>query len=692
MEPIESVLIANRGEIALRILRTCKEMGLRTIAVYSDADRDGPVARQADLAVRLGPAPAGESYLDAERLLAAAQGNGADAIHPGYGFLAENADFSEACAAQGITFIGPSPQVIRAMGDKAQAKRLMRKAGVPVIPGSEPGRQDGKTLRRAAEQVGFPLLVKAVAGGGGRGIRLVTRQSELADALASARREAAAGFGDGRLMLEKFLERPHHVEFQIMADAHGSVLHLFERECSIQRRHQKIVEETPSPALHPEKREAMSAAALTAARAIGYLGAGTVEFMLDDAGDFYFLEMNTRLQVEHPITEMTLGVDMVRMQIEVAQGLPLTVLQSQLRPAGHAVECRLNAERPARRFLPSTGNLLRFAFPSGPGLRVDTGYEEGAEVGAHYDNLLAKLVAWGPSRPEALRKMSRMLAESAVCGVDTNLAFLQAVLARPEFRAGAYNTRFVEELEAELVNDAPPPELLREILLAAAAVDALLLTGRAGPGAGNAAQRNGNPSPAQGTAASPWEAGVPWASAGEGGGAAFRREYGLNGERHEARVQLLPHNGEGLSLRVECQGLEQRVLCIPAGAGRCILDLEEARLPLNWGAQGEERWLSLRGAHVHLTSHNPHHGEAAGNTGPEGRRKLTAPLPGTVIKIAVKKGQRVAANDLLAIVEAVKMEHQITAPFGGTVGAVHFREGDRVNKDDLLLDLEPESE
>ncbi|MCZ6729870.1 MAG: ATP-grasp domain-containing protein [SAR324 cluster bacterium] len=697
--PMQSVLIANRGEIAMRILRTCKEMGLRGIAVYSDADKDAPVVREADLALRLGPGPAAESYLNVERLLAIAQGNGVDAIHPGYGFLSENAAFSAACAELGICFIGPPPQAIQAMGDKAEAKRLMRESGVPVVPGREPRSQQHKALAKAAEELGYPLLVKAVAGGGGRGIRLVEREADFADAAAAARREATAGFGDGRIMLEKYLANPRHVEFQIMADGQGNVLHLFERECSVQRRRQKIVEETPSPALRPDLREAMGEAALRAARAIAYVGAGTVEFLLDGERNFYFMEMNTRLQVEHPITEMTLGLDLVRLQIEVAQGLPLTLRQEELRPSGHAIECRLTAERPARGFLPATGNLLRFAFPSGPGLRVDTGYCEGAQVGAYYDNLLAKLVTWGPNRGEALRKMTGMLAGSTVHGVDSNLSFLQAVLARPEFASGAYGTTFVEQFEQELVAPRLTPGLTRELLLAAAAVDALLETGRADAQDGYAtgavgygtapAGNNRAPAGKNRAPASPWEAGTPWAAA-TGAEASFRREYELHGARHEVQVQLLHNDGEGLRLRINCQGLDQRLLCIPAGAGHCILDLEEARIPLQWSAEGEARWLSMRGVHARLSSHNPQHGGVDGETGPEVRGKLLAPLPGTVIRVMVKKGQRVAANDLLAIVEAVKMEHQITAPYAGTVGAVHFKEGDPVNKDDLLLDLEPE--
>jgi 3-methylcrotonyl-CoA carboxylase alpha subunit len=539
------------------------------------------------------------------------------------------------------------------MGDKAEAKRLMQAAGVPVVPGYDGRRQGAKTLRKEADKLGYPLMIKAVAGGGGRGIRLVNAPEELEPAMESARREAASGFGDDRLMLERFFEAPRHVEFQVMADAHGHAVHLFERECSIQRRHQKIIEETPSPALTPELRATMGEAAL-------------------------FMEMNTRLQVEHPITEMTTGLDLVRLQIEIAEGRPLEARQEALRSTGHAIECRLNAEIPEQGFLPAVGRLAAFDFPEGPGLRVDTGFSEGAEIGTHYDSLLAKLVAWGATRDEALRRMSRLLAASMVAGVDTNLAFLQTVLALPAFKQGAYHTRLVEDRLAELVAPVTDPALTRERILAAAALDALLETGRAQPLSENGTE-----------AASPWRVKRPWAAALHPEGA-LRREYLLDGRVCAVEIRLLPDSGRALNLKVVWEGVAHHAVLHPEGAHHGTLEVGEVSLPLRWGAQGAERWLALRGRHFRLRASNPDHGDGAETDAGLSLQKLLAPLPGKVIRMAVREGQAVAEHDLLAIVEAMKMEHQITAPYGGRVGRVHFKEGDPVDKDDLLLELEQE--
>jgi 3-methylcrotonyl-CoA carboxylase alpha subunit len=685
---IETLLIANRGEIALRILRTCREMGIRAVAVYSDADADLPIVHQADWAVRLGAAPASESYLDMEKLLAAALGNGVDAIHPGYGFLSENAAFAELCRERGVVFIGPPPEAIRAMGDKAQAKRRMTEAGVPVLPGYLGAAQDAQTLRDEAARVGYPLLLKAVAGGGGRGIRLVERDADLPAALESARREAQGAFKDGRVMIEKYLAAPHHVEFQVLADTHGTVLHLFERECSVQRRHQKIVEETPSPLLTPELRARMAQAAVTAARSIGYVGAGTVEFLVEEGGGFYFLEMNTRLQVEHPITEMTLGVDLVRMQIEVAEGRPLAVRQEHLRPRGHAIECRLNAEDPGRNFLPSVGPLRALEFPAGAGLRVDTGFAPGSEVSPHYDSLLAKLVAWGTDRGEALRRMRALLAGSQVTGIATNLPLLQAILAHPEFAEGRYSTAFIAaHLDALL---APPddPALLQEQLLAAAAVEVALSLERR-----RADSRPAGPS--------------PWERTGGWGGAThptLGRTFTLAGTAHTVEIRVLAAGPGELRLEVAreavagqapggpgaagvAQTLVQACRYLPRTPRSGLLELGMARLPLRWDAEGERRWLTLRGVHCLVRAQPPSRNEAP--AAGELAERLKAPLPGKVVKVAVEKGQRVAAGDLLVILEAMKMEHKISAPYPGTVRHLRFREGDLANRDDLLVELEP---
>jgi acetyl-CoA carboxylase biotin carboxylase subunit len=451
--PIRKVLVANRGEIAVRIFRTCRAMGLATVAVHSDADAGALHVRRADQAVRLGPAPARESYLAQDRILEAARQTGADAIHPGYGFLSENAGFARAVEAAGLTFIGPPASAIAAMGEKTGARALMRSAGVPVVPGSDGPVDDGAGAASAAEAVGYPLLVKAVAGGGGRGLRAVERAADLPAALAAARREAAAAFGDDRVYLERRLERPRHVEIQVFGDRHGGAIHLGERECSVQRRHQKLLEESPSPAVDEGLRQAMAAAALVAARAVGYVGAGTVEFLLDAGRSFHFLEMNTRLQVEHPVTELVTGLDLVRLQLEVADGARLPA-QGQIAFRGHAVEARLCAEDPARGFLPRPGTITALQPPEGPGLREDTGVEAGSAVTAHYDSLLSKLCAWGATRGQALDRLSAGLRAYRLAGLTTNLAWLAAAVDHPAFRGGDYDTGFCSTYQQELV---PPP-------------------------------------------------------------------------------------------------------------------------------------------------------------------------------------------------------------------------------------------
>jgi acetyl-CoA carboxylase biotin carboxylase subunit len=475
---LNKILIANRGEIAVRLIRACQESGLDCVAVYSDADASSLHVRLAPEALHIGPAPAAESYLDTNRLLAAARAAGADALHPGYGFLSENPAFAEAVAAAGLTFIGPPPEAMRAMGDKVRARALMEQAGVPVVPGFEGGARADFTA--AAGRLGYPVLVKAAAGGGGRGMRVVRDPADLAEALAAARREAAGAFGDDRVFLEKYVERGRHIEFQVFGDSHGAVVHLFERECSVQRRHQKVIEEAPSPLLelHPGLRARMGAAAVAAARAAGYANAGTVEFIVDpDTLEFYFLEMNARLQVEHPVTEAVTGLDLVRLQFLVAGGQPLPFAQDDVRARGHAIECRVYAEDPAQGFLPSIGRLLRVAEPRGPGVRVDSGYASGDEVSRHYDALLAKVIAAAPGRGDALARMDAALARCVVLGVTTNLTFLRAILTHPEFQAGTATTRFVE---TRLADWQPPAAVPDDALIAAALFDAL--AARAGPG------------------------------------------------------------------------------------------------------------------------------------------------------------------------------------------------------------------
>jgi acetyl-CoA carboxylase biotin carboxylase subunit len=442
------VLIANRGEIALRVIRACKEMGIRTVAVYSTADRESLHVRFADEDVCIGPPPARESYLNIPRIIAAAEITGADAIHPGYGFLAENAEFSEICERAELTFIGPTPQQIRTMGDKAAARRTMREVGVPIVPGTDAISDPDEALAEA-RQIGFPVLIKAAAGGGGKGMRVAQDADEFPRQFNMARNEAAAAFGDDSVYIEKYLARPRHIEFQILGDQHGRVIHLGERDCSVQRRHQKLVEEAPSPALTPELRARMGEAAVRGAEAIGYVGAGTIEMLLNDDGSFYFMEMNTRIQVEHPVTEMVTGFDLVKEQIRAAAGLPLSIPDKPIALRGHAIECRINAEDPARNFAPSPGTIHTWHLPGGPGVRVDTHVYTGYRVPPHYDSLLAKLICHGANRAEAIARMKNALASFVVEGVHTTIPFLLELMDHPGFVAGEVDTKFLERMMAE---------------------------------------------------------------------------------------------------------------------------------------------------------------------------------------------------------------------------------------------------
>jgi 3-methylcrotonyl-CoA carboxylase alpha subunit len=464
------LLVANRGEIAVRVIRTCRVMGIPTVAVYSDADRAARHVREADEAVGIGPAEARLSYLSIDAIVDAARRSGADAVHPGYGFLSQNGDFADAVAGAGLVFVGPPGDVHRRMGDKSAARRLMAAAGVPVLPGYDGEDQADGRLLAEARRIGWPVMLKPSRGGGGKGMRVVREAEGFASALAASRREAKSAFGDEAMVLERFVERPRHVEVQVVADAEGTIVHLGERECSVQRRHQKVVEETPSPALSPARREALCAAGVAAARAAGYLNAGTVEFLLSPDGSFSFLEMNTRIQVEHPVTEAVTGLDLVRLQIEVAAGLPLAVSPERVVARGHAIECRLYAEDPWNDDLPSPGKVLHLAEPEGPGVRVDSGLDAGSEVTVHYDPLLAKVITWGRGRPEAIERMSDALRRTVVLGVTTNLARLRAIVAHPAFVAGDLDTGFIERNLRDLVPSPCPP--LEAIAAVAAALGA----------------------------------------------------------------------------------------------------------------------------------------------------------------------------------------------------------------------------
>ena len=490
IRPITKVLIANRGEIAVRIMRTCQELSIRTVAVYSDADATSLHVRMADEAYHIGPAPSAESYLLAETILQVAKASGADAVHPGYGFLSENHVFAEACTEAGIAFIGPTPAAIQAMGDKTAARALMEKAGVPMAPGTIDAISDPEEAVGKAEDIGFPVLIKAAAGGGGKGMRIVRSIEDFSAALNTASSEAKSAFGDGRVFIEKYIEEPRHIEFQIMADTHGNIVHLFERECSIQRRHQKVVEEAPSCVLTPSVRQAMGEAAIRAARSCDYIGAGTVEFLLDKDMQFYFMEMNTRLQVEHPVTEYITGLDLVEQQIRVAEGHPLSYGQDDIRIHGHAIECRIYAEDPSSGFMPGPGTLLAHDPPSGPGVRVDSGVEEGSEISLYYDPMISKLTTWAATREQAIARMIRALDEYGVSGVPTTIGFCRFVMTHESFASGLFSTHFVDDhFSADRIDSLN--ETLKEDLAIAAALYADLHKHASSTGSAPVAPSNG---------------------------------------------------------------------------------------------------------------------------------------------------------------------------------------------------------
>jgi 3-methylcrotonyl-CoA carboxylase alpha subunit len=660
------ILIANRGEIACRVMRTARRMGIATVAVYSEADRSALHAELADEAWPIGPAPARDSYLNIEAILGAARDSGAEVVHPGYGFLSENAEFAEACEAAGLVFIGPPASAMRMMGSKAKAKDLMQGHGVPLVPGYHGAEQNPARLLDEAERIGFPVLIKASAGGGGRGMRVVDSAAEFAAALAGAKREAGAAFGDDRVLLEKYLPRPRHIEVQIFADRHGNTVHLFERDCSIQRRHQKVVEEAPAPGLDPGQRSAMSKAAVAAARAVGYVGAGTVEFIAE-GGDFFFIEMNTRLQVEHPVTEAVTGLDLVEWQIRVAAGEPLPVCQPDLVLRGHAIEARLYAEDPERGFLPQTGTLHGLRFPPPELARVDTGVRQGDTVTPFYDPMIAKIIAWGEDRAAAVGRLRRALAETAVLGLGTNLAFLARVAAHPEFVAGAVDTGFIERHRAALV---PPGRRAPDPVLAAATLSKLLARTDA---ARTTASYSGDPF-------SPWARVDGWR---------------LSGRSHQELIFR--------------DGAEERLVCARAQAGSWLLQFDDraiiaegerradaalsvvldgVRTQLTVLDLGAETAVFLDGESWRLTEIDPL-AARAGEDPTAGR--LSAPMPGRVAQVMVEPGTSVRRGQALIVIEAMKMEHAVTAPADGVVEAVRFAPGDLVEEGAELIVLTPVS-
>ena len=655
----DCVLVANRGEIACRVIRTCRRMGIRTVAVHSDADVDAPHVRAADEAVRLGPAPATASYLDVDAVLAAAHTSGAQAVHPGYGFLSENADFAQAVVDAGLVWVGPTPDAIRLMGDKAAAKARMADAGVPVVPGVDATAMDDTDIANACEQIGYPVLLKAVAGGGGKGMRPVHAAAELGEALTAARREAAGAFGDDRLIVEKLVTRPRHVEVQVFGDTHGDVVHLFERECSIQRRHQKIVEETPSPVVDPTLREQMGRAAVDAARAVDYVGAGTVEFILSEQAEgpaFFFLEMNTRLQVEHPVTEMVTGVDLVEWQLRVAAGDPLPVTQDELVQAGSSIEVRLYAEDPGAGFLPQTGTLSRFDVPTGEGIRVDAGVEAGSVVSRFYDPMLAKLVVHAADRRAAVGRMRDLLAHTIVHGVQTNLAHLADVVATDAFARGDLATDF---LDRHLPDWRPAAPATGELAGLAAVLAA--------------------PPVADSPGADPWRTLGPWRLSAAGG-TPVRLDDG--DRRHVAVVR---HQGGATTVSIDDEVHEVDGTARAAATERVHVDGHAVRVVCS--RTDDVVWAHL-GERTHRLRLLPatHHADAAAMAG---AGTLTSPMPGSVLEVRVGEGEAITAGQVLLVVEAMKMEHPVVAPGEGTVTTIHVATGDAVEGDAPLLEWTP---
>jgi len=656
------ILIANRGEIACRVIRTARRLGIATVAVYSEADRAALYVDLADEAWPIGPPPARDSYLNIGAILDVARNSGAEAVHPGYGFLSENAEFAEACAAAGVVFIGPPASAIRAMGSKAAARALMQRSGVPLVPGYHGEDQDPARLLDEAERIGFPVLIKAVAGGGGRGMRVVAGAAEFAAVLTGAKREAAGAFGDDRMLIEKYLLQPRHIEFQMFADSHGNTIHLFERDCSIQRRHQKVLEEAPAPGLDAKRRTAMGKAAVAAVRAVGYVGAGTVEFITDLDG-FYFIEMNTRLQVEHPITEMVTGLDLVEWQFRVAAGEALPLDQRDLQLRGHAIEARVYAEDPDRGFLPQTGALHELRFPPIDIARVDTGVRRGDRVTPFYDPMIAKIIVWGEDRQAALERLRRALAETALLGVVTNLGLLVRIASHPQFAAGAVDTGFIERhRHALLPGRRPAPNAA----LAIAAVARLLARASAGTAA---AARSGDPN-------SPWARSDGWRLSGES-----HQELVFRDGAEKRTVIAIARAGDWL-LRLGdetiCAFGERR----PDGALTVVLDGVRGRFTVL--DHGSETVAFLAGESWRLVEIDP---LAVHESNEPGAGRLTAPMPGRVTQLLVGAGDAVRRGEPMMIIEAMKMEHTVAAPVDGTVEAVRFAVGDLVEEGAELITL-----
>jgi len=664
----KKLLIANRGEIACRVMTTARRMGIRTVAVYSDADAGSRHVAMADEAVRLGPAAARDSYLRGDLIVAAARVTGADAVHPGYGFLSENEAFAKALADAGITFVGPPAPAIRAMGSKSEAKRLMEAAKVPLVPGYHGDDQDPGFLHGRADGIGYPVLIKASAGGGGKGMRVVTKSAEFIDALASCKRESLASFGDDRVLIEKYVERPRHIEIQVFADTLGNAVYLFERDCSVQRRHQKVLEEAPAPGMKPERRRAMGEAAVAAARAVGYVGAGTVEFIADQGGGFFFMEMNTRLQVEHPVTEMITGHDLVEWQLRVAAGEPLPATQEALAIRGHAIEARIYAENPDGGFLPSTGRLLHLAQPAAAefggqdrtppaAVRIDSGVREGDSITPYYDPMIAKLIVWGTDRAHALARMHAALADFHIVGVANNVDFLSRLVSNPSFARAELDTGLIERERAQLFPEQGDERVPDELLAFACA--RVLVDEAAGAGA------------------DPWTAAHGWRL-----NTNYMRTVTLKSVRgvHDvdleyARDGYVLHHGD-THAPLAISAVDGTRLGIRFGGGTRVADVVRSGDELHVFADGRHRALSL----VDVIAQSGGGDAATGH--------LTAPMPGKVIAISTTVGARVERGATLLVMEAMKMEHTIVAPADGVVADVLFGVGDQVEEGAELVRFE----
>ena len=664
--PFKKILIANRGEIACRVIRTARAMGIKTVAVYSDADKDALHVLEADEAVNIGPAPSGESYLRADKIIAACKATKAQAVHPGYGFLSENASFARKLKRAGIAFIGPNVRAIEAMGDKIESKKLAEKAGVNVVPGYTKALKDYAEAKKVAQTIGYPVMLKASAGGGGKGMRVCESDAELKDAFVSTVREAKSSFGDDRVFIEKFVTNPRHIEIQVLADSFGNTVYLGERECSIQRRHQKVIEEAPAPGMSEKLRSQMGKAAVDAAKAIGYQGAGTVEFLLDASGSFYFMEMNTRLQVEHPVTEKITGEDLVEWQLRVADGEVLPKSQDELTINGHSFEVRIYAEDPQNDFLPATGKLVHMRMPSESALvRVDTGVYEGGEVSIHYDPMIAKLITWDTDRKSALRRMASALNDVQIVGVTTNTGFLGNIARHPAFEAGEVETGFIPTYQNDLI---PAPTTPDNEALTFAALDILLT--RDAEAALHAAQSN-----------DPYS---PWNST-----AGFR----LNDDNHHDLT--FRHDGEDIAVKVHYRDTGY-VFDMPDGSaiiangehdpnGAIHASLDNVRKRATVLRDGNRLMIFRDGRTDRLDIFDPL-AAAGGNEGTGGG--LTAPMPGKIIAVMAKAGQSVTVGDKLIVMEAMKMEHTISAPVTGTVKEVFFAIGDQVDDGAELIAIE----